>query len=201
MIPPVSCPPLRDSVSYENAKACLPESLYVACLPAMQEVQCSADYHQEHETMADPEHVERLRLGVYEWNQWRYEYPEIRPDLSKANLRQAVLSDARFSGANLTMSNLRRAVLVDADLSETNLTMVDLMAANLTGANLTGADLSEAFLIGADLVGGCLHGANLSKTNLSKANLCNASLYGANLGEAHLYETNLHGANLQETIL
>ena len=37
--------------------------------------------------MANDEHVAILKQGVDDWNAWRRENPDIRPDLSGANLR------------------------------------------------------------------------------------------------------------------
>src|SRR5262245_44553096 len=76
--------------------------------------------------MAIPEYLEILKQGVEAWNQWRWEYRDISPDLREANLRAA---------------NLHQAFLSDADFSQANLSR-----ANLNGANLTGADLSRARL-------------------------------------------------------
>ena len=44
--------------------------------------------------MADREQVERLKRSVEEWNEWRQEHPDIRPDLSFADLRHATLNGA-----------------------------------------------------------------------------------------------------------
>lgn len=93
----------KEGQSVPARKTFFPESLYVACLPAIQEVQCSEDYHEEHEAMANPEHVERLKRGVKVWNQWRKDHSEIRPDLSHADLSGADLSEANLAGANLTL--------------------------------------------------------------------------------------------------
>src|SRR5215510_11219760 len=74
--------------------------------------------------MANDEHVALLKQGVDAWNAWRRYNPDIRPDLSEANLSGADLRRAHLYGANLTR----------ADLSE----------ADLSGADLRRADLSEA---------------------------------------------------------
>ena len=41
--------------------------------------------------VANPEHLEILRRGVKEWNAWRAEHPEIRPDLNGAYLEGDLL--------------------------------------------------------------------------------------------------------------
>ena len=51
--------------------------------------------------MANQEHLDILKQGVDEWNKWRDENSEIRPDLSGANLAGADLDGAYLGGANL----------------------------------------------------------------------------------------------------
>ena len=45
--------------------------------------------------MANDEHIAQLKKGVGAWNEWREANPDIRPDLEKANLRQANLHGAK----------------------------------------------------------------------------------------------------------
>ncbi len=76
-----------------------------------------------------------------------------REDLNAAylvgvDLRNAVLDQSSFAGADLS-----NADLTDADLTDTNLTDAYLWFANLTGANLTDANLWDANLTDADLTG------------------------------------------------
>ena len=44
--------------------------------------------------MANDEHVALLKQGVDAWNAWRRENPDMRPDLSDADLEGADLSKA-----------------------------------------------------------------------------------------------------------
>ena len=72
--------------------------------------------------MANPEHLAILKQGVGVWNQGREENPDIRPDLSDADLHGADLAQAhlRYSdltGANLIKANLGGATLVCCDLT------------------------------------------------------------------------------------
>ena len=112
--------------------------------------------------------------GVEQWNKWRDEHPEVRPDLDGADLGGATLN-----GAHLRDANLIRVVL----------NMADLAGADLAGADLSGADLSYANLR-----------ANLRNANLCDANLCFADLCGdfsgADLSGAELRAADLSGANL-----
>jgi uncharacterized protein YjbI with pentapeptide repeats len=59
--------------------------------------------------MANDEHVAMLKQGVDAWNAWRRENPDIRPDLSAANLTGADLSGADLTRANLTRADLEGA--------------------------------------------------------------------------------------------
>ena len=113
--------------------------------------------------MANEEHLTRLKHGIEAWNQWRDEYPEIRPDLTEAHLLRADLIGAHLSGADLTDANLSHANLSRAHIIGTIFTDVDLsMARGLeaiqhSGPSSIGIDtlyrshgnIPEAFLRGA----------------------------------------------------
>ena len=109
--------------------------------------------------MANQQHVELLKQGVKQWNEWRIQHPGTQPDLNSANLRSTYL---RF--ANLHGTNLRYADLSDADVRYADLSNADLIHTNLGYADLSGADLGHA---------------DLSNANLSNANLLDANLQGA----------------------
>lgn len=89
--------------------------------------------------MANGKQLEIIKRSVSEWNEWRNERSDIKPDLSKANLTRvdlnhANLSDTDFRGVNLSYSNLQGA----------NFQRSSLVGANLLHANLKGADLSRS---------------------------------------------------------
>ncbi len=115
--------------------------------------------------MANPEHIERLRLSVSDWNEWRKSNPSIKPDLSGEKLPLELLG-ADLSRCNLTGSTLRTHHLTGANLFDANLSGADLTAARLVNANLTHANLAKAKLMGANLVG-----CNLSIAEPWKADL------------------------------
>src|SRR2546421_5725777 len=106
--------------------------------------------------MANRELLDVLNQGVARWNQWRKEHAAIQPDLTRANINGASLSDA--------------------DLHE-----VDFRRANLSGANLSGVNLGDANLSYA-----YLRGVNLSDVNLSHVNLSYASMGWTVLGDVDL---------------
>ena len=68
--------------------------------------------------MANPEHLATLKQGVKQWNEWRQEHPGERPNLIRADLRQASLAGVNLRWAGLREAVLRRVNLIDADLRE-----------------------------------------------------------------------------------
>lgn len=141
--------------------------------------------------MANLEQVDLLKRNVTQWNEWRVQHPEIRPDLS----------DAKLLDANLGYANLSRADLRNANLLFTNLSEADLHGADLRNARLGSANLSYASLYKTDLGGADLNGARLIFTNLRDAKLLDADLGNADLGRAHLDGADLSGAHLAFTIV
>jgi uncharacterized protein YjbI with pentapeptide repeats len=146
--------------------------------------------------MAKKEHLRILKQGPDVWDKWKESNPEVKPDLTEANL----------SGANLGEADLGGADLSGADLSEADLREANFNWADLSLANLSKADLGEACLSRADLRGANLSKANLNKADFSEADLCRADLGGANLSRADfrgadLTEANLSGADLSEANL
>jgi uncharacterized protein YjbI with pentapeptide repeats len=154
--------------------------------------------------MANPEHLAILKQGVEQWNRWRVEHPDIRPELMDAYLIGANLNRANLSGAHLYRANLYDASLTGASLRGANLEvadlrLADLSAADLCGANISLAELHEAKLGEADLRGASLAGANLSQATLNRANLDGAHLHWANLIRADLIEADFTGATASAT--
>jgi hypothetical protein len=139
--------------------------------------------------MANSEHVERLKHDIQEWNSWRRNYPNIRPDLRSANLSRTLLN-----GADLSEADLSGVYLIRANLPGTNLSNANLSDGGLSMSILTDADLSNANLSNADLSGVILNNANLHRANLSNANLSNADL-----SEANLNDTNMDSAETYHT--
>lgn len=116
--------------------------------------------------LANPAHLNILKQGVAEWNEWRNTHPHIRP-----NLKAIVLSEANLIGINLQSADLKRANLSGANLAGANLEGAILSRARLEGANLKGANLKDSYLIGAVLA------AEMPSTMV--ANFTKADLRGA----------------------
>jgi hypothetical protein len=146
--------------------------------------------------MADDKHIEILMDGVETWKKWRDENPEIRPNLTKADLRCALLDRADLHRADLTEADLTHAFLHEANLCEADLTGAKLIGTNfcraqLCDAHLIGADLHRANFDRADLTGANLSGANLERTILvrtkvSKATFTRCRVYGASAWDLDL---------------
>lgn len=139
--------------------------------------------------MANKEHLKIIKQGVYAWNEWRKNNPDI--DLSEANLVGVDLSMANLIGVNLRGADLRFASLCGADLSMADFNGADLGGADLFGTNLMGADLRRTYLGGTFFTG-----ANFQGADLSEAKLINADLTRANLVETNFEKANLTGCRI-----
>lgn len=156
--------------------------------------------------MANQDHLDILRQGVDAWNEWRKMYPDVQPNLTKAPLGKANLSQVNFSNTILTGVILPGAELSGANFSGAIFNGTNLGQANLTGANFDGASLYATNLGQANLAGAHFNEAVISETNLGQANLtgadlCRVCLKESNLSKANLSGANLSGANLAETNL
>ena len=165
--------------------------------------------------MANPEHLRILHQGKVEWNKWRSENPDIRPDLSRAKLSNESFVGIFSDCYNLSNTNLAKADLVRADLSFANLRDADLSQAlcadaKLLGAKLDGANLNQISLFAADCrqadFSHCdLNGADLRSSDLGRASLIGAALSNSDLNDATLFttdllDTDLNGAKIGWTI-
>jgi uncharacterized protein YjbI with pentapeptide repeats len=145
------------------------------------------------------------RLGALYLNDW-YETRLLKADLREANLENADLHFADFTGADLRKAKLSNAFLYNANLIEVDLREADLSNANLSNSYLKKSDLRKAKLSNVNLSESYLQEADLREANLSnvylrEANLAGANLQGANLYGAFLYKANLTYANLENANL
>jgi len=90
--------------------------------------------------MYNSEHLNRLRGELKDWNKWREDNPQIKPDLRSAPLQGADLINADLSGANLHGAQLNGAELHSVNFSEANLALADVTKAK----GLTVKQLCEA---------------------------------------------------------
>jgi hypothetical protein len=114
--------------------------------------------------MADLELRSRLVGDVSGWNAWRARNPDLVPDLSGVDLRDADLRDAYLGRMNLAGADLSRANLCNAKLGR-----ADLSGANLTRCDLERASLVDAKLAGTQLVGCTVYGVNAWNLDLTGA--------------------------------
>jgi uncharacterized protein YjbI with pentapeptide repeats len=80
-------------------------------------------------------------------------YPAIRANLSQALLTDAKLREANLVGADLSGAQLQGVDLTKANLSYANVQRVNLSYANVQRVNLSGATLTWAILDEADVRG------------------------------------------------
>ena len=76
--------------------------------------------------MANKEHLAILEQGVEVWNRWREENPGVEPDLIKANLSGAILSEINFNKADLSWADISGANLIESSLNGGNLSWANL---------------------------------------------------------------------------
>jgi uncharacterized protein YjbI with pentapeptide repeats len=174
----------------------------------------------EYKPMPNQDHLDILHQGSQAWNKWRYQNPEIRPDLSAADLQgfkpimpgfddiDALLGSLslNLSKVDLRDADLRQAKLSHADLSHSDLwnarfDNADLGWADLGGANASTASFKQANLRNAKLIGASFNGARLNQADLNNTDFWNAYLVGADLSLATLRKASFVEANLRDTRL
>ncbi|MBU1937112.1 toll/interleukin-1 receptor domain-containing protein [bacterium] len=149
--------------------------------------------------MANPEHVEIVRLGAKAINEWRQENPGVRLDLSGADFSNTQLFDADISRANISSANFEGSKLFKVDLSKANLSSATLVGARVYRTKCHGADFSKAFLNHALIIGFDFSEANFTHANLNEAKIVGGSLYKANFENSFLLETTCESLITRET--
>lgn len=153
--------------------------------------------------MADPEHLNIIRMGSAAWNNWRRANPSVKPDLTSAVLEGCQLGNLRLANTDLSLATLSKANLRGADCWRADLNLADLVGANLSrsffgraslhSANLCGTDLSTARFVNADL-----SGANLSNSKIFNAYFIDTDLNGTDFSNAWIKETAFANVNLSQ---
>ena len=169
--------------------------------------------------MANSEHLDVLRRGAREWNDYSEKqgfnfpnYPDLRNadlqrlDLTGVNLTRALLTGCNFRGADLSLAILRGANLGGAELSSTKFIAADLREAHLNDVRLTLAEmqyakLESALLINADLWGVKLTQAKMHKAELARASVWETDLRGAQMTHMNLWRASIVKSKLQEVDL
>ncbi len=141
--------------------------------------------------MADLEHVRILRSGVENWNKWRTDNPNIKPDLNNADLRNLNLDEADLRGADLGLADIRETSLKKANFSKAYLANVrgensDLRNATFTEAILHSATFDGAYIFKADFKSADLRQADFIKSVLDSSMFSYTPLTNANFSDAML---------------
>lgn len=139
--------------------------------------------------MANSEHLAILNEGVTRWNLWRKENPDIKPDLSEADLVSRDLSGIDFHN-----TNLYRAIIADANFTEANLSHASLEEVCGVGPKFTKAILRDTYFYAANIAE-----AIFIEADLTDANFGDAWLNEANFSNATLNNTSISGSELQDS--
>ena len=118
--------------------------------------------------MANPEHLEILKQGVEAWNKWRSENPKIRPNLIRADLRNAKLGSLDLRNLDLRGTVFRNAKLIGVDLRNSYLNTADLREADLTNAILLNTNFFASKLQHADFAGAVMGFTSFGNIDLSE---------------------------------
>ena len=146
--------------------------------------------------MANSSHVEILKAGPNEWNEWRTANPDVRPDLAGSDFSRASLNGVNLSDANLRAAKFDRAMVCRADF-----TRADASGARFVGAVLRVSTFDHARLDRANLSNAKLDGSKFRHAGFQRATLKYASLRRCNLSNALLEDTSLREATVIESKL
>ena len=119
----------------------------------------------------------------------------------RRQLRNAMITDARFQGSNMGGEVPARTDFRGADLTRCYLNFSNLTGCNFSDAVMRGADLTRCDLTGALFVGADLTGANLSYSSFRDADLSYAMLAGAIVTDSDFQRANLQHAELATATL
>ncbi len=154
--------------------------------------------------MANARHLEILKNGASEWNEWRisrkYDVPDLRGiDLSGLDLRDVNFVETDLSGSSLQDCNLSSAFVAHAFLEGVNLDRALLSETNFRDSYMPQASFESAELNGAKFGDAYLKGVNFRNARLFRAKFINADLRqadfrGARFGNTIIGRSNLSGA-------
>lgn len=152
--------------------------------------------------MANPEHLALVLDGDKNWNDWREQNREIRPDFAGADLQGKDLSvrnliNADFRGANLIGANLSDCHLNNADFEDVHAANAVLNGSSLEWLHAYRADLTDAILIGCNAPRSTFAMANLTRANLAQSHFETALFTYADFTEAYLSSTEFIRTQMQ----
>jgi len=154
--------------------------------------------------VANREHLDIARAGVNRWNAWRKGHANIKPDLSRGDLRVTDLAGYNFASVNLCNAdlswvNLKGANLADVDLTDALLYEAHLEDLDFREAIVDGAVFANARLARADFSGVAMDSVNFKNADLEDVSLVGATLTEADFTRANLIRIDFRGADLEGT--
>jgi uncharacterized protein YjbI with pentapeptide repeats len=162
------------------------------------------------------QHTNLLFTGHENWNKWRIENPNIKPELVWAQLDGLDLSYYNFKDGDFNGASLHGTNFSYSNLENTNLQNVIADNAIFIGANLNDVQASNMQACNADFENAILtnwitYDAKFYDSNFENANLSNSELSGCEFNTANLECVNFEfcdltycnftQANLQNAIL
>ncbi len=183
-------------------------AMNVSTLYAQEDEDDDEDEEIEVKGEFDQKQFDIIRKGKKAWEMYRKDFPDVKINLSGADLSDLILSGADLRGADLSNTDLRgtdlrNAVLEGADLSNADLGEHEGKIAKLSGANFNKAklikcDMTSLFSDMTTFVGADLSGTDLSGSNFKKANMTDAILDGCDVESCTFERTILIGAKLDD---
>jgi uncharacterized protein YjbI with pentapeptide repeats len=156
--------------------------------------------------MANQEHLDIFWQGSDVWSKWIVKNPDIKPDLSYADLNGVDLSDSTFNGdmsyANLSGANLTKATFFLVNLSEAIFQKTNFIRSVFIPHKPAG--FAQAYAHIGSYKNFVLGNTNLSHANLSDSNMTNFSFSsgvifkGARFEKANIIEAIFKEFNLEE---
>ncbi len=136
--------------------------------------------------MANAQHLAILKQGAKSWENYKYTYPRIQPDLRGADLK----------GFNLSGYNFVKNEFKEVDFSKAKLIGADFLGADIIHCNFSEADLSNATLSSATIVGGDFSRANLKGAHFHWTTLDRVKIDGGNFSDSIMGDTKFLGIDL-----
>lgn len=118
-------------------------------------------------------------------------------DLTKCDLRNAVLNDSKLDNSKMMGADLERINLKNSSLIGVNMKGVKLSLSNLNGANLSYAKLRNIKCNETNFTGALLTESDLLRAILENSDFTSADFRGADLKEASYKNSIFHDANFK----
>ncbi|MDN5870411.1 MAG: pentapeptide repeat-containing protein [Nitrococcus sp.] len=148
--------------------------------------------YRDRQGLAPEERLDEQQAASLKAEAWQeygnYLKSLVAPDLTKRDLRKAILREAFLPSADL-----RGAQMQGADLSS-----AQMQGANVVGAQMQGAIFEQAEMQKANFENAQMQRANLSYAGMQRASFYNAQMQGANLRGARMQGANFHFAQLKD---